>query len=136
MSEKNTRRRYSKVFNPAFAVYMPSALCAVYFGQRADFPPMVLYAMVAVSVGALLIMIGARWRLINELDEFLRLIEVRSLMVGLSVVLILAASWGLLEMAIEVPRFPLFHILTVFCFVYGPATIFFAKRDGEHELEQ
>lgn len=136
MSEKNTRRHYSKIFNPAFAVYVPSALCAVYLGQRTDFPPMVLYAIVATSVVALLIMIWARWRLINELDEFLRLVEIRSLMVGLSVVLILAASWGLLEMVTEVPRFPLFHVLTVFCFVYGPATIFFAKRDGERELEQ
>ena len=136
MSEKNARSRYSKVFNPAFAVYMPSAFGAVYFGQRADFPPMVLYAIVATSVGALLVMIWARWRLINDLDEFLRLVETRSLMVGLSVVLILAASWGLLEMVTEVPRFPLFHILTLFCFVYGPATIFFAKRDGGRELEQ
>ena len=77
--------------------------------------PMVIFW--AVLPG--LVVIGWIWNmgryLMEMSDEYLRLLEIRKMLVATGLTLALASGWGILELFTTVPRVQLFYVFPVWC---------------------
>lgn len=129
MTESQAKRRYFKIFVPSMAIYLVSMFGISFYEKQGDIPQIVLYALCLVPVGALLGWMWAQWRYVNELDEYLKMIQIKGILFGLAVVLAISASWGMMELLADVPRLKIFHVITIFCFSAGPATGFLTYRE-------
>jgi hypothetical protein len=66
--------------------------------------------------------------IMEETDEFLRLVLVQSMLWGIGVTLALCTAWGFLENVGVVPHFPLYLVFAVFCGAFGLAQPFVRRR--------
>jgi len=130
MTAEKATRRYFTVFIPAMVAYLAASLGLAWIDEIAIIPPVTLYGMTLVAVIALFFAFWAHWRLISELDEFLRMIQVKAIMVGLACILVVASGWGMLEMYTEAPVLPIFWLIPMFGSVYGIAATIITKRLG------
>ncbi|ANK12374.1 hypothetical protein [Erythrobacter neustonensis] len=66
---------------------------------------------------AMLAAIGAIGRFVAELpDEYLRMLEVRKIIVATGVTLAITSVWGLLELYSDsLPRLPVFYVFPIWC---------------------
>ncbi len=48
-------------------------------------------------------------------DEYVRMLEIRKMLVATGMTLALASGWGILELFTDVPRVPLFFVFPVWC---------------------
>jgi len=48
-------------------------------------------------------------------DEYVRMLEIRKMLVATGLTLALASGWGILELFTDVPRVPLFYVFPVWC---------------------
>lgn len=129
MTEPQAKRRYFKIFVPSMAIYLASLFGISFYAKQADMPQPLLYALCLIPVGALLGWMWAQWRYVNELDEYLKMIQIKGILFGLAVVLAISASWGLMEVLADVPTLKVFHVVTIFCFATGPAIGFLTWRE-------
>lgn len=130
MTTERATARYFKVLIPAIIIYMAASLGMNWIDDTLQIPRLALYAMAAPAVIALLAMFWAHWRLMNELDEFLRMIQVKAVLFGLATILVVASGWGWLELYAGVPYLPVFWLTPIFCVAYGIAAIVITKRLG------
>jgi len=66
---------------------------------------------------AMLAAVGAIGRYVAEIsDEYLRMLEVRKLIIATGVTLAITSVWGLLELyAASLPRLPVFYVFPIWC---------------------
>lgn len=123
--------------NPAFARYLrrivPLAvgyLASVAFASwilPKNAPADALTVALALVPG--LAAIGWLWamaRLLIELeDEYLRMLEVRKMIVATGFALAVSSVWGLLELfSPEIPRLPVFYIFPIWCVGLAIGSVF------------
>lgn len=84
----------------------------------------------AVIVWALLpglVVIGWIWnmgRYLVELeDEYLRMLEIRQMMVATAMTLAICGGWGLVELFASVPRLPVFFVFPLWCLGLAVGTV-------------
>lgn len=130
MSEKQATIRYFKIFVPSMAMYLIGMIGISWPAKNLGLPQPALIGLAAIPMIALLCAIWAHWRFITELDEFLRMIQIKGIVFGVAMVLIVASSWGLLEVLAEVPRLPIIHTFTIFCISYGLAVAVLTKLEN------
>ena len=74
---------------------------------------------VAVALVPALATSGFIWamaRYLAELtDEYVRMLEIRKILVATGLTLALASGWGILELFTDVPKVPLFFVFPVWC---------------------
>ncbi|WP_371397216.1 hypothetical protein [Fretibacter rubidus] len=130
MTPKAARTRYFKVFVPAMAGYVGSMFLAAAILDK-EAPPSVL-AVILALIPALCIMVWmwGQARFISEIDEFQRKVQIDALLAGLAMTLAICTGWGLLEMFANVPALPIFNVIVIFAFCYGPASIVISRRRG------
>ncbi len=134
MTNVDAKKRYFRIFTPAMAIYFVSFLAIAWFAGHVLYDPLLISAMALVPIIALLAMFWAHMRLIREIDEYLRSIQIRAVFVGLSVVLVVATGWGVLELLADTPRLAIFWINPIYWIAYGLATAYFTKREtGQFE---
>ena len=130
MTNKAARARYFKIFIPAMLGYVASMFFAASILDK-EAPPTLLSIILAL-IPALCIL-GWMWaqaRFIAEVDEFHRKVQIDALLVGLTMTLAICTAWGLMEMFSDVPALPIFNVIVVFAFCYGPASIVISRRRG------
>lgn len=57
------------------------------------------------------------------------MIQIKGIVFGLAMVLAISTTRGLLELLLYARRLPIIHVVTIFCFSYGPAVIFLTNRE-------
>ena len=130
MTNEKATRRYLGVLIPATILFVGVSF-ALRAADRADIlPPVAQYAISIVPVGIMLGMFWAHWRYMNEIDEFLRSIQIKGAFSGLVVVLTVATGWGWLEFYAEAPRLSIFWLNPLYWIVYAIAVQFFTPRDS------
>lgn len=116
------------VRNPAFArqtrrmvpialVYVAGVLLATFLIDR-DAPLGPLAIALALLPGlAIVAMIWVMGRFLMELnDEYLRMLEIRKVIVATGFTLAVTSVWGLLELySASVPRLPVFYVFPIWC---------------------
>ena len=133
MTQKQAHRRYMKVFAPSMIVYVLGVFGVVSLRNQAETGTSILAALALIPALSMLVWIWGHWRYINELDEFLQKLQVQSIMVGLGITLSIASVWGLLEMLVQDPGFPVlqvFLIVPIFFVANGLALVIISKRAG------
>ena len=130
MNQKQAHRRYMKLFVPAMAAYVVSIFGVSFAKKNATMPEPILYGLAVVPALFILIWIWGHMRYITDLDEYLRALQVRAVMIGMAGVMAFTTVWGLLEELADAPAIPIFFIVPVFYFLYGLAYIVIAKRAG------
>ena len=127
-------RRYLGRFVPITVAYLASIALATWIIPN-DAPANALTIGLAILPG--LAVVGWIWamgRLLIELDdEYLRMLEVRKMIVATGVTLALTSVWGILELySPEVPRLPVFFVFPLWCLGLALGQVFnrFTLGDG------
>jgi hypothetical protein len=110
-------RRYLRRVVPITLAYLASIALATWVIPD-DAPANALTIGLAILPG--LAVVGWIWamgRLLVELDdEYLRMLEVRKMIVATGVTLAVTSVWGILELySPEVPRLPVFFVFPIWC---------------------
>ncbi|QFT33191.1 hypothetical protein K1718_20275 [Roseibium porphyridii] len=130
MTTEQATSRFFKIFIPAMIVYIVGTASIRWYPGSETLPAYSLYALALIPIVAIFIAFWAQWRFAMELDEFLRLIQIKGTLVGIACVMMIASGWGQLERLADVPRLPVFWLLPIFWAVQGLATTLISKREG------
>lgn len=122
--------RFYKLFFPAMFIYLAGTAGLVLLVDNNDLPAYGLYVLALIPIVAIFVAFWAHWRFAIELDEFLRLIQIKGTLFGIACVMIVASGWGQLEVLAEAPRLPVFWLLPIFWAAQGLATTVISKREG------
>lgn len=129
MTEKQAVSRFHKAFLPSLGLYIVGIIAAVwardhlassesyfYFWtvNNPGFSQSIYYLLALIPIIAIFMMAWVQWRLIHELDEFLRMIQIKGLLFGLVCLLAIATGWGLMEMLAATPKLPIFWLVPIF----------------------
>ena len=117
MAERHpARRRYRRRTMLAAVAYVATTAVATRFIPD-DAPPSagpIALAIVA-SAGAL-VWIWATARFLVEIgDEYVRMLQVRSILIATGVTLGVTNTWGLIELFTTAPRLPVFFVMPIWC---------------------
>ncbi|MEP3198719.1 MAG: hypothetical protein ABJO57_12665 [Lentilitoribacter sp.] len=130
MTTNQSSTRFFKIFVPAMLVYIITTAGIAALSNNSNTSNYLLYSLTLLPTGAIFVAFWAQWRFALELDEFLRLIQIKGAFVGIAFVMIIASGWGQLERLTDVPRFEVFWMLPIFWSVQGLAITFISKREG------
>jgi len=130
MTQKHAHRRYMKLFVPAMAMYVLSMIGISIAKKNASMPEPLLYGVAFIPAIFVLIWIWGHMRYITELDEYLRGLQVRAVLVGMAAIMAFTTVWGMLEELAAAPAVPIFYIVPGFYFAYGLAYLIIGKRAG------
>ena len=151
MTEKQATNRYYKAFIPAFLLYVVGILAAVwardnlitaqsvfdFWSQnQIELAQVIYYLLALIPIVAIYGIAWAQWRLVSELDEFLRMIQIKGLLFGLLCILAIATGWGLLEMLIRAPKLPIFLIVPIFMVCQSVSIGFIKAREKGIDYEE
>lgn len=129
MTEKQALHRYYKIALPALGVYITSIIIAVWARDgmissvsvfnfwshdNMGLAKAIYYALVITPIIAICAMAWAHWRFITELDEYMRMIQIKGLLFGLLCMLAVATGWGMIEMLLRLPALPVFWLVPIF----------------------
>ena len=114
--QSSAKRRFMRMHLILSVLYIALVLLASWFvSDDAKATPMVIFW--AVLPG--LVVIGWIWNmgryLIEMSDEYLRLLEIRKILVATALTLAVSAGWGIIELFAAVPRLPVFFVFPIWC---------------------
>lgn len=130
MSEKQATLRYFAGFVPAMAIFLGGSLGLAWLDKKVGLPDPVMIALAIVPIVALLSMFWLHWRFLQEIDEYLRQIQINALLCGAAVALAIATGWGYLEQYSDLAALPVFWLNPVFWVAYGIAAAVFTRWAG------
>ena len=130
MDVKQATRRYYWGLFPAMGVFLAVSVGIAYLHKTGEPTQTTLVLLSIIPIGALIVTFWAYWRFVTEIDEYLRSIQIKAVMVGLAFILIIATGWGYLEAYADAPDFKLFWLNPIFWLGYGIGAIIFTRRDG------
>lgn len=151
MTDKQAKSKFQKLFVPSAILYFIGILAAVWV--RDHFEPgepflyfwtvkspalaqSIYYLLAFIPIVAICGMALAQWRYINAIDEYLRMIQIKGLLIGLLCLLSIATGWGLLEMLAKVPALPIFWLVPIFWITQSVAVGFFRAKEREITHEE
>lgn len=130
MTAEQATFRYFKIFIPAMLVYAAGSMTTTWMADHMQLSPLALYGLALIPVVAVIFAFWAHWRFVIEVDEFLRLIQVKAILFGIASVLVLASGWGTLEMLADAPKLQVFWLLPIFWISYSAAATIISKKEG------
>lgn len=130
MTNKQATRRYLGLVIPGAVLFLGVSVILRAADDAAMLPSSALYAVSILPVGMMLGMFWAQWRYMNEIDEFLRSIQLKAVFAGLIVTMTAATGWGWLEFYAEASPLPVFWLNPLYWIGYSIAVLVFAPRDG------
>lgn len=129
MSNKLARKRYFKIFIPAMLGYIISVfLISVLIDKTAPATGLT-YVLALIPALFVFIWIWSHARFILEIDEFVRMLQIKSVLYGLIGLMAACTAWGFLEFYTPVPAIPIFFVLPGFYLFYGLAAVVISKQN-------
>lgn len=116
MATNPAQRRYVGRMIPLTIAYIAAVMLASWIipDDAAATPLTVAVALVPALATSGFIWAMARY--VAELtDEYVRMLEIRKMLVATGLTLALASGWGILELFTNVPKVPLFFVFPVWC---------------------
>lgn len=130
MDEKQATHRFFWGLFPAMGVFLAASIGIAALHKTGEPSQSLLVGLSLIPICAQIISFWAYWRFVNEVDEFLRAIQIKAVLFGLVVILTIATSWGYLEAYADAPDMKLIWLNPLFCLGYGIGAFYFTKRDG------
>lgn len=130
MTNQQATRRYYAVLIPGMVAFLGLSF-GLKVAENSDlFPAAVLYAGALLPIALMLGMFWAHWRYMNEIDEFLRSIQVKATFAAIAVVLTAATGWGFLELFAEMPALPIYYLNPLFWVAFAVAHVILSAREA------
>ena len=130
MTNEKATRRYFYALIPLMIAFVAASFGIMMVDDAALLPPAGLFAAALVPVALLLGAFWVHWRYMNEIDEFLRSIQINAALASLAVVLTIATGWGFLEFYAGAPALSVFWLNPLFWIAYSLAAVIFSWRSG------
>lgn len=127
MSNLTAKKRYFRVFYPAMAIFLVASAALGALDPKAV-SPVLAYGLALVPIVALLSVFWAHWRFMNEIDEFLRTIQMQAVLFGVAVVLVISFGWGFLENYVDAPRLHIIWLTPIYWLAYAAAATVLTRR--------
>jgi hypothetical protein len=121
MSSETASRTYNRRLFVTMAIFLAATAVLGFGGER--LPRGVTYPLTAAAILLLLAPFWALYRYLSEIDEFLRWLHVRAVLVALSVVMAVSTAWGFLELYAEVPALSVYWLNPLFWIAYSLAVV-------------
>jgi hypothetical protein len=131
MTNEQATRRYFSVLIPGGILFLGLSYGLKLVGNAGLLPEAVLGGAALVPAALLVGMFWAHWRYINEIDEFLRSIQIKAAFVGLTVVMTIATAWGYVELYVEGPALSIYWLNPIYWLTYGVAAVTITRRYGD-----
>lgn len=128
MTNKKARIRYFKIFFPAMIGYVISCFGVAKLIDKSADPTPLTYGLAFIPTMFVFLWVWSHARFILEMDEFARMIQIKSILYGLIGLMALTTAWGFLEIYAQAPAVPIFYVLPGFYFCYGIAAIFISRK--------
>ena len=129
MTTEQANYRYFKAFIPSVAVYGVGTVSIFWLAENAAVSSITQYVLALIPIVAIFFAFWAHWRFANDVDEFMRLIQIKGVIFGIACVMIVAAGWGTLETLADAPRLPVFWLLPIFWVAQSAALAIISKRE-------
>lgn len=129
MANKTARKRYFTVFVPAMIGYLASVFIIDSIVDNMDAVTSLTYVLALVPAIFVFIWVWAHARYILEVDEFVRFLQVKSMLAGWVALMVITTAWGFLEMFANVPSVPIFYVLPGFYLCYGVAAVIIGRKN-------
>ncbi len=129
MTAEQATYRYFKIFIPAILVYATGSLGLTWAEGNTPIPPFALYLLAMVPIAAMLAIFWAHWRFATEVDEFMRLIQIKATLFGVVCIMVVASGWGTLELLADAPKLPIFWLMPLFWVAHSAATAILSKKE-------
>jgi len=130
MTNKEALKRYFMVFVPSMAGYLISVFGVAAIIDEGDPVTVLTYILALIPAGFVFIFMWASVRYVSELDEFLKMLQIKAVLWGLTALMAVSTAWGFLEMFTNVPKLPIFYAMPGFFLFYGLASVIINKRDN------
>ena len=122
-------RRYMKRFLPSMLLYVVVLTGSILAIKRLHPEGPLLWALAVAPALPILAVIAVMGRyVVEETDEFLRMMAVQAMLWGIGVTLAVATVWGFLENADLVPHVSSFLMFPLFCAAMGLSQPFLWRR--------
>lgn len=109
------RRRYIAWFIPTMLAYVVAVLGVTWMFTNHPPAAPVSYAIALLPAFPVLGVIAILGRyLAEETDEFIRMRHVTGLLIAIALTLSFCATWGFLEIYVDVPKVGIFHVVWIF----------------------
>lgn len=128
MSPKQAQKRYWKVFYPSIAAFMLSTGLASWAIKGAELPLPAQVALALMPAACIIWFLWGHGRWLFEIDEYQREQDFRALLGGVGVTLAFCTTWGMLEMLVDAPKFPVYYIFVLYTLAYSACKIAITKR--------
>jgi hypothetical protein len=122
-------KRYTSRFTVAMVVYVVLILLVAWTFKSyhpKGLSAYVLAVLPALPIIAMLVVVGLY--LAEEKDEFIRNLQVQSMLWGIGGTLAVTTVWGFLEDFVHVPHMDLFLAFPIFWFIVGVSTPIIRRR--------
>lgn len=130
MTNKMARKRYFRIFVPAMIGYVASCFGVAELIDKSADVTALTYGLALIPAIFVFIWVWSHARYILEIDEFVRMLQIKSILYGLIGLMALTTAWGFLEIYAQVPAVPIFYVLPGFYLCYGIVSIFISKRNS------
>lgn len=130
MTIKKARSRYFKVFIPAMIGYLVSVFNVSALIDKTADVSLGTYILALAPAIFVFIWVWSHARYILEIDEFVRMLQIKSMLAGLVALMAITTAWGFLEIYAKVPQIPIFYVLPGFYLCYGIAAIVIGRKNN------
>jgi hypothetical protein len=123
-------RRYMVRFTAAMATYIAILLAVDYAARNGMMPPKpwLYLAAVAPAVPVAAVVVIVLRYLLEEDDEYQRMLSIRAYITATGLLLTVTTSWGFLQDFANLPQISLHHIFVLFCVCQGVTTVWIRAR--------
>ncbi|MBB4122183.1 hypothetical protein [Martelella radicis] len=129
MTNNRATRRYFSVMFPALVVFLATSFAINRVSDHTPHVSVAIMGLMAIAIAALLAFFWAHLRYVREIDEFLRIIQIRAIIAGLAVVFSLATALGYLELYGDVDTISLFWLNPIYWLSYAVAALYLTWRE-------
>ena len=131
MTHQQARRRFTTVLIVSMGLFLLASIGLGFAHKNLDLPLFLPWLLVIVPIVALLTPLCAQWRYLNDIDEYLRSLEIRAIFIGLVAVLMAASAWGYAELFIDGPSVPMYWLNQLYWVAYAVASVVLNAREGQ-----
>ena len=129
---KAAYRRYKRRAMLGSVLVMASTGLATWLVPDNSPPSVLPVALALLGGGAVILWIWATARYLGEIgDEFLRMLQVRAMLVASGVTMAVTSTWGTLELYTTAPRLPVFFVFPIWCLGLLVGAFFNKRTLGE-----